>query len=121
MDTARITRHYELLGRDNAAAAEIYTEDAVLEYVQSGERIRGRADITASRDAYPGRPTRFEVHRCIGTDDNLAVELTMHIDGDEPHPVAAVLDLRDGLVTRERIYICEPWDPPAYRAQWVTG
>jgi hypothetical protein len=30
-----------------------------------------------------------------------------------------VLDLRDGLVVRERIYIAEPWDPPGYRAQWV--
>jgi hypothetical protein len=121
MDEARIARHFTLIGRDNAAASEIYTEDAVLEYVQSRELIRGRADITASRDAYPGRPTSFEVHRCVGNDGNVAVELTMHIEGDEPHPAVAVLDLRDGLVARERIYICEPWDPPAYRARWVTG
>jgi hypothetical protein len=45
----------------------------------------------------------------------------MHIAGDESHPVVAVLDLRDGLVWRERIYICEPWEPPAYRARWVES
>jgi hypothetical protein len=66
MDEVAIRRHFELIGRDNAAAAEIYTDDAVLEYVQSGERIRGRDNIIASRDAYPGRPTSFEVHGCFG-------------------------------------------------------
>ena len=119
MDVAAIERHFELIGRDNRAAAEIYTDDAFLEYVQSHERIRGRDNIIASRDAYPGRPTSFQVHRCIGHATSVAVELTMHIEGDEPHPVVAVLDLRDGLVWRERIYIAEPWEPPAYRAQWI--
>jgi hypothetical protein len=65
VDEAAIKRHFELLGIDNVAAAEIYTEDAVLEYVQSNETIRGRVNINASRQAYPGRPTRFSVHRCL--------------------------------------------------------
>jgi hypothetical protein len=116
---AALVRHFELIGADNTAAAEVYADDAVLEYVQSGERIRGRADIIASRDAYPGRPARFEVHRIVGDDAARAAEITMRIEGDDPHPLVAVLDLRDGLVVRERIYIAEPWDPPGYRAQWV--
>ena len=119
MDVAQITRHFELLGVDSIAAAEIYTEDAVLEYVQSGERIRGRHHIIASRQAYPGRPTRFTVRRCIMLGESAAVELTMHIQGDEPHPVVAILDLRDNAVSRERIYIADPWPAPTYRAQWV--
>ncbi len=116
---AALVRHFELIGRDNAAAAEVYAADAVLEYVQSGERIRGRADIIASRDAYPGRPSRFEVHRVVGDGATRTVELTLWIEGDDPHPVVAVLDLRDGLVVRERIYIAEPWEPAEYRAHWV--
>ena len=43
----------------------------------------------------------------------------MHIAGDEPHPVVAILDLEDGRVRRERIYIADPWEPAAYRAQWL--
>ena len=43
--------------------------------------------------------------------------MTLTID-DEPHPVVAILEFRDGLVVRERIYIAEPWNPPAYRARW---
>jgi hypothetical protein len=47
--------------------------------------------------------------------------MTMHLAGDEPHPVVAILELRDELVVRERIYIAEPWAPPAYRARWVEA
>jgi hypothetical protein len=117
--TAALLRHFELIGRDNAAAAEVYAPDAVLEYVQSGERIRGPANIIASRDAYPGRPSRFEVHRIVGAADTRTAEITLWFDGEDPHPLVAVLDLRDGLVTRERIYIAEPWEAPDYRARWV--
>jgi hypothetical protein len=114
-----ITRHFEHLGIDNVAASEIYTQDAILEDVQSGERIRGRDNITASRQAYPGRPTRFAVHRCTILGSTAAVELVMRIEGDEPHPVVAILDLRGDAISRERIYIAEPWPAPAYRAAWV--
>jgi hypothetical protein len=116
---AALVRHFELIGQDNAASAEIYAPDAVLEYVQSGERIRGRDNIVASRDAYPGRPATFEVHRIVGGHDTRTAEITLRFGGKDPHPFVAVLDLRDGLIIRERIYIAEPWDPPTYRAQWV--
>ena len=115
----RIRDHFTAIGQDEERAAAIYADDAVLEYVQSNERIRGRAAIVATRQAYPGRPAAFEVHRVVGTPDVQTVELTLHITGDEPHPVVAILDLRDGLVVRERIYIAEPWEAPTYRAPWV--
>jgi hypothetical protein len=117
--TQRIARHFEAIGDDEVRAGEIYADDAVLEYVQSGERIRGKANIIASRQAYPGRPSAFEVHRSAGTPDPQVVELTLRFDGGDPHPVVAILEFRDHEVIRERIYIAEPWDPPAYRAAWV--
>jgi hypothetical protein len=114
-----IVRHFEAIGVDELRAGDIYAEDAVLEYVQSGERIRGKANIIASRQAYPGRPSAFEVHRTAGTPQLQVVELTLRFDGDDPHPVVAILEFRDASVVRERIYIAEPWQPPAYRAHWV--
>jgi hypothetical protein len=119
MDEEALRRHFELLGVDNGAAAEFYTDDATLEYLPSGELIRGRASIVASRNAYPGRPTHFRMGRYFAAEGRVAVELTMFIEGDVPHPVAAILDVRDGLISRERLYICEPWEAPAYRARWV--
>ena len=42
---------------DFATEHQIYRADAVLEYPQSGERIRGRAHIEASRVAQPNANT----------------------------------------------------------------
>ena len=90
-----IARHFEAIGDDELQAGEIYADDAVLEYVQSGERIRGKANIIASRQAYPGRPTAFELHRSAGTAALQVVELTLRFDGGDPHPVVAILEFRD--------------------------
>ena len=116
---ARIRAHFEAIGQDEERAAAIYADDAVLDYVQSGERIRGKANIIASRQAYPGLPVAFEVHRAFGTPDVMTVELTLRFEGDQPHRVVAILDFRDDLVVGERLYIAEPWEPPEYRSRWT--
>jgi hypothetical protein len=115
-----IEAHFLAIGKDEDAAGAIYADDAVLEYVQSGERIEGRASIVATRKAYPGRPAAFTVTRIAGSGDDWVAELVLRFDGEDPHFVAAVLTLREGLVVREAIYIAEPWDPPEYRAAWVS-
>jgi hypothetical protein len=33
--------------------------------------------------------------------------------------VVGLMEFRDDKVVRERIYFGEPWEPPAWRAQWV--
>ena len=116
---AAIAEHFAALGRDEERAAAIYADDAVLEYPQSRERIRGKANIIASRRAYPGRPMTFQVDRTTGGGDAWTTEFTLRYDGAEPHRAVKIHDLRDGLVIRERIYIAEPWDAPEYRSEWV--
>ena len=104
-------------GDDIARASEIYADEAVLEWPQGGERIRGKANIIAFRSAYPARQ-EFEVHRIIGCHDLWVNEYTIRYDG-RPVRVVGIMEFRDGKVVRERIYFGEPWEPPAWRAQWV--
>jgi hypothetical protein len=115
---ALIKDHFEWAGRNEVRASQIYADDAVLEFPQSGERIRGRANIIAFRTAYPANVT-FEMHRTIGRNDLWVNEYTIHYNGERPHKVVGIMEFRDGQVVRERIYINEPWEPPAWRAQWV--
>src|SRR6266403_4890226 len=56
---------------------QIYREDAVLEYPQSGERIRGRRNIQASRFAQPSRK-RFTVRRILGAADLCVADAGSH-------------------------------------------
>ena len=49
-------RFFEFTGADVAHAEELYHEDAVLEFPQSGERFEGRATFTEWRSQYPVGP-----------------------------------------------------------------
>ncbi len=59
---------------------EIYREDAVLDYPQSGERIRGRHNIQESRAVQPNKK-RFTVRRMIGGGDLWVTEFVLTYDG----------------------------------------
>jgi hypothetical protein len=102
---------------DIVRASEIYAEDAVLEWPQGGERIRGKANIIGFRSAYPARQ-EFQVHRITGCHDLWVNEYTIRYD-DHPVSVVGIMEFRDAKVVRERIYFGERWEPPAWRAQWV--
>ena len=64
---AALERHWEASrAGDQDAEHEIYDDDAVLEYPQSGERIRGRHNVQAQRSQHPARPSGFVVRRIVG-------------------------------------------------------
>jgi hypothetical protein len=53
-------------GPNEAKASEIYHDDALLEFPQSGERFRGKANIQGWREQYPAR-LEFEPREIRGT------------------------------------------------------
>ena len=103
---------------DVTGSSELYAEDAVLEFPQGRERIRGKANIIAFRSAYPARVS-IELHRTIGRQDLWVNEFTIRYDGVNPFEAVSIMEFGDGKVVRERIYYGEPWEPPEWRAQWV--
>ena len=112
-----IEAHFAAAGRDEDRTSEIYHDDAVLEFPQGGERIRGKARITAFRKAYPAS-LEFEVRRTIGRDDLWVNEYVIRYDG-VPRNVVGIMEFRGDKVFRETLYVGDPWEPPAWRAQWV--
>jgi ketosteroid isomerase-like protein len=96
---------------------DIYREDAVLEYPQSGERIRGRRSIQASRAAQPNAK-RFTVRRIVGTGDLWVTEFILAYDG-QPSYSMSVMEFSEGKVTRETQYFGDPFEPGPSRARWV--
>src|SRR4051795_2505567 len=102
---------------DFAAEHDIYREDAVLEYPQSGERIRGRSNIQSSRAAQPNRK-RFTVRRMVGAGDLWVTEYVLSYDG-RPSYTVSIMEFLDGQVVRETQYFGDPFEPGPSRAQWV--
>jgi SnoaL-like domain len=96
---------------------EIYHEDAVLDYPQSGERIRGRRNIQQSRFLQPNKK-RFTVRRMIGSGDLWVTEFVLGYDG-VPSYTVSIMEFRDGLVAHETQYFAARFDPGPSRAQLV--
>jgi hypothetical protein len=71
----------------------------VLDYPQSGERIRGRRNIQESRYVQPNKK-RFKVRRIIGSGDLWVTEFVLSYDG-VPSYTVSIMEFRDGLVAHE--------------------
>ena len=115
---AALDRHWAASdANDFEEEHQIYRDDAVLEYPQSGERIRGRRAIQSSRTAQPNEK-RFAVRRIIGAGDLWVTEFVLTYDG-RPSYTVSIMEFRDGKVARETQYFGDPFEPGLSRAQWV--
>src|SRR6188474_1238410 len=96
---------------------EIYREDAVLDYPQSGERIRGRHNIQESRSVQPNKK-RFTVRRMIGGGDLWVTEFVLAYDG-LPSYAVSIMEFQEGRVAKETQYFANPFEPAPSRAHLV--
>jgi hypothetical protein len=112
-----------LLGRlleamDPALEYEERHQDYLVEFPQSGERM-DRDGLRAMQEAYPGGPPRIRLRRLVGAGDLWVGESVVeYADGTVLHGVA-ILEFRDGKMWRDTRYWGEPFEAPAWRAQWV--
>jgi SnoaL-like domain len=116
-----LLRLFEYTGADVERAEELYHEDAVLEFPQSGERFEGRAAFTEWRSQYPvgADDLRYRVGRTTVREDFSAVEMTASYDRGKTWVYGVQLaDYRDDKIIRERIYVADGWEAPEWRAKW---
>lgn len=115
---AALERHWSVSGKDDPELVhQIYHDDVVVEYPQSGERIVGRHNLEALRTAYPAK-LEFAIRRILGRNDLWVTEYVITYDG-KPVNTVSIMEFRDGKVARETLYFADGFDPPAWRAQWV--
>src|SRR3954453_2503487 len=115
---AALQRHWDASdANDFEAEHDIYRDDAVLDYPQSGERIHGRRNIQQSRFVQPNSK-RFTVRRIIGGGDLWVTELVLTYDG-MPSYVVSIMEFCDGGVAHETQYFGDPFDAAPSRAHLV--
>jgi hypothetical protein len=116
---AALDRHWAASAAgDQCKEHEIYHEDAIVEYPQSGERICGRKNVQALRSHHPARPSGFAVRRIVGGGDLWVTEYVINYD-DRAVQTVSIMEFSGGKVAHETQYFAEPFEPPAWRAQWV--
>ncbi|MFM0731417.1 nuclear transport factor 2 family protein [Paraburkholderia sediminicola] len=103
---------------DLDAEHDIYDDDAICDYPQSGERILGRINLQALRSHHPGKPSGFEVRRIQGAGHLWITEYTIAYEGRTAYTVS-IMEFRNGKVVHETQYFSDSFEAPAWRSQWV--
>ena len=112
---ARLEEHWEASeSGDIETEHASYSDDAILDYPQSGERFRGRSKIQAQRGGHPAE-RHFTVLRILGGGDLWVSECVITYDGVPTYSVS-VMELAGDLVTHETQYFADPFPVPASRA-----
>jgi len=95
----------------------IYHDDAVLDYPQSGERTRGRANIQKQRSIQPNQK-RFTIRRVVGSGDLWVTEYILSYD-NKPSYTVSIMEFSGLKVAHETQYFADPFSAPAFRAYLV--
>lgn len=104
---------------DFRAAGQLLHDDYVLDWPQSGERIRGRDNFAAINENYPAAGRwRFTVHRLIADDNGVVTEVTV-TDGAIAGRAITFSEVQDGKIIRQSEYWPDPFEAPDWRAEWV--
>jgi hypothetical protein len=116
---ADLNKHWEASAAGDADAEhEIYADDAICDYPQSGERILSRKNLQALRSHHPGKPSGFHVKRILGNGELWITEYTILYER-RPAYTVSIMEFRNGKVVHETQYFADPFEAPSWRRQWV--
>lgn len=104
---------------DFKSAGEFLHDDYVLEWPQSGERIRGRANFVAVNENYPthGR-WEFTIHQIIAEGDEVVSDVGV-TDGVVTGRAITFSIIQNGKIIHQNEFWPDPFEPPAWRAEWI--
>lgn len=104
---------------DFRAAARLLSDDFVLEWPQSGERIRGPGNFAALNENYPAAGRwQFTVHRIIAEGDQVVTDVGI-TDGQLTGRALTFSTVRGGKIIRQVEFWPDPFEPAEWRAHWV--
>src|SRR5215203_6303675 len=96
------------------------TDDYVEEWPQSGERLSKEASLKMA-SAYPemsGTNPSFRYKRMLGGPDSFVIEGTIDYGDGIPVSYVGIGELRDGKISRMTEYFANPFEAPAWRADF---
>ena len=108
-----------MAANDFKAAGNLLHDDYMLEWPQSGERIRGRDNFVAVNEQYPAAVLwHISLQRLVADDNRVATEVTV-TDGVRSDRAITFTELRDGRIVHQTEYWPDPFEPASWRARWV--
>ena len=126
-----------LISRDLEKQAAVCAADMVVVLPQSGERFSGWTNIRAVAENYPGGLPEGVAGKVIGSEDKWVVGPSFNVlriegtgdvytlVGSATYPdgktwqVMSLIELKAGKIVRTTEVYGEPFEPPAWRSEWV--
>jgi len=109
--TETVKRFWELMAsNDFRSVGEVLSDDFVLDWPQSGERIRGRDNYAAMNREYPAHgPWTFTINRLLEDGDQAVSDVTVS-DGVQVARAISFFEITEGKIVRMVEYWPDPFD-----------
>ncbi len=98
---------------------EVFSDDSIMHWPQSGEVVRGKANRQAIYAAFKELPA-ITPYRTVSSGDLVTMEATLDYGGDV-YQVVFIFEFRNGLIARETAYWSKPFPAPEWRSRWVES
>lgn len=96
---------------------ELFRDDAIMDWPQSGERVVGAENRRGIYGAFPQLPT-ITPRRMISDGDLVVAEAELDYGGPK-YQTVFIFELKDGKISKETAYWSGPFKAPDWRAKWV--
>lgn len=96
---------------------DLFHEDAVMDWPQSGEQVFGGDNRRAVYGAFPQLPT-VTPRRMVSGGDLVVAEASLDYGGPV-YQTVFIFELREGRIAKETAYWAESFEAPEWRAPWV--
>lgn len=121
-DTSQNQRAVERLvaginSRNLAVMDELFADDAVMDWPQSGERVAGAVNRRAVFSRFPTLP-HITPRRYLAECHVVVLEARVDYSGPA-YDAVFIFEFRDARIVRETTYWSEPLKAPTWRSQWV--
>ena len=117
-----VQQFWRLMASNNfQSVGAVLADDYVLEWPQSKERIRGRANFAAMNEEYPAHgPWRFAINRVLGNESEVVTDVSV-TDGVQHARVISFFTVEDGKITRQVEFWPENYPAPQNRKHLVEA
>jgi hypothetical protein len=106
----------------SGALDDIASDDMVQEWPQSGERIRGKANLKRINENYSsatGTSPKAKLRRISGEGDIRTIEMTIDYGDGTPVSYVGIAEFKNGKLAKMTEYFANPFEAPAWRADFV--
>ena len=105
-------------GKNIAVMDELFRDDAIMDWPQSGERVVGAENRRGIYNAFPSLPN-ITPRRMISDGEIVVAEAELDYGSGSKYMTVFVFEFKDGKIAKETAYWSEPFEAPKWRSKWV--